>query len=60
MLKCICALTLSCRFTYSSFASIGHADIILLLLLLLLLLLRQRQGNVETFSNFKLRRPRCV
>jgi hypothetical protein len=28
VLKCICALTLSCRFTYCSFASIGHADII--------------------------------
>jgi len=28
MLKCICALTLSYRFTYSSFASIWHADII--------------------------------
>jgi hypothetical protein len=28
MLKCICALTLSCRFTYCFFASIGHADII--------------------------------
>ena len=42
MLKCSCAHTLSCRFMYCSFASIGHADImwsILLLLLLLLLLL---------------------
>ena len=28
MLKCICALTFSCRFTYCSFASIGLADII--------------------------------
>ena len=28
MLKCICALTLSCRFTYCSFASIWHVDII--------------------------------
>jgi hypothetical protein len=26
MLKCSCALTLSCLFTYCSFASIGHAD----------------------------------
>jgi hypothetical protein len=26
MLKSICALTLSCHFTYCSFASIGHAD----------------------------------
>jgi hypothetical protein len=30
MLQCICALTLSWRFTYCSLASIGHADIILL------------------------------
>jgi hypothetical protein len=28
MLKCICALTPSCRFTYCSFANTGHADII--------------------------------
>ena len=28
MLKCICALSLSCRSTYSSFTSIEHADII--------------------------------
>jgi hypothetical protein len=28
VLKCICALILSCRFTYCSFASIGHADVI--------------------------------
>ena len=28
MLNCICALTLTCRFTYCSFASIGHADVI--------------------------------
>ena len=28
MLKCSCALTLSCRFTYCSFDNIGHADII--------------------------------
>jgi hypothetical protein len=28
MLKWSCALTLSCHFTYFSFASIGHADII--------------------------------
>jgi hypothetical protein len=28
MLKCICALTVSCRFTYCSSASTGHADII--------------------------------
>ena len=28
MLKCSCALTLSCRFTYCSFVNIGHADII--------------------------------
>ena len=28
MSKCICALILSCHFTYSSFASIGHAETI--------------------------------
>jgi len=28
MLQCSCAHTLSCLFTYCSFASIGHADIV--------------------------------
>jgi hypothetical protein len=28
MLKCSCALTLSCLFIYCSFASIGHADML--------------------------------
>jgi len=31
MLKCSCAHTLSCLFTYCSFASIGHADIIIII-----------------------------
>ena len=37
MLKCFCAHPLSCLFMYCSFASIGHADIIIIIIIVIII-----------------------